>query len=148
MASVYHLITLKGTQPNFFRLAESMYLCSIQQQKANMSQDELGWLQTYHSYKTSHKRDLCDCVYLDKAMIGHLDFVSDGFKQLPITVFTCDKPEEVYKRLSIFRNILEKLKSEVLGWELYPQYGCKVICIKVNAYCTLADVVEHVCLSP
>lgn len=148
MASAHHLISLKGIQPNIFRLAESMYLCSIQQQKARMSQDAIEWVKTYQStYKTCRKGDLCDCIYLDKAMIGHLDFLSDGFKQFPVTVFTCDNPEQVLKRLSLFRNVLEKLKSEVLDWELNPQYCSKVVCIKVNMHCSLIDIVEHACPS-
>ena len=146
MASVHHLITLKSIQPNIFRLAESMYLCTIQQQKASMDQNALKWVQTYqNSHKTCPKGDLCDCVYLDKAMLGHLDFSSDGFNQFPITVFTCDKPEQVLKRLSLYRNMLEKFKSEVAGWELNPQYCCKVVCVTANVQFSLLDLVEHAC---
>lgn len=113
-----------------------------------MTQDALEWVKTYQStYKTCHKGDLCDCIYLDKAMIGHLDFSNDGFRQFPVTVFTCDSPEQVLKRLSFFRNVLEKLKLEVVGWELNPQYCSKVVCIKVNMHCSLIDVVEHACPS-
>lgn len=146
MATIHHLISSNSIHPNIFRLAEAMYLCSIKQQKATLDQNALKWVQTYESnYKTRNKGDLCDCIYLDRAMIGHLDFSCDGFKQLPITVFTGDTPDQVLKRLSLFRNVLEKLKSEVTGWELNPQYCCKVLCLKTNIQFSLVETVRHAC---
>lgn len=145
MASVHHLITSKTIQPNIFRLVESMYLSSIKTQKARMSQEEWSWIQDYENkYKTCAKGDLCDSVYLDKAMVGHLDFGNERI-QLPVTVFTCDESKQVYNRLKIFRNILEKFKSEVEGWELIPQYSCKVVCVKVKTQCSLGEIVQHAC---
>lgn len=134
-----------GSPPNFFRLAEAAYLSYVRMHKKKFSPEDLAWIQEYiQKYQTGKNKDLVDCVYLDWALLGYLDMTNGELQQLPVTVLTMDNPIEILNRLKLFRNVLEKLKSEVKDWYLNPIYSCKVLCLeKANGYLVYKDTVEH-----
>lgn len=149
LVSIWHKICLDfGTQPGLFRLFETSYLATVSKQ-SNMSKYDHQKLKTYkEKYRTRSKGDLTDCMYLEYGMIGHLVQSEKEITQYPVTVFTCDKLEQVTHRLSLFRYMLEKIVVEVDGWKIFPQYACNVYCLEFrNNNLHLVDSVSHaICL--
>lgn len=142
MASVHHIVLTYGIQPNFFRLAETAYLSTIRRYEKTLSQSDLIWLHEYREkHQTRKKGDLADCAYLDRGILGYLETENKEFRQFPVTVLTMDDPADVLNRLRLFRNVLEKLQSEVKDWRLIPVYSCKVICLEQHI--TYKETVEH-----
>lgn len=142
---IHHLVFDHGIQPNLFRLVETTYLSTIRHQEKKPSQAESEWIQTYRKkYKTRTKGDLNDCSYLDRDLLGYIEITDGELRQLPLTIFTMDAPNSVFNRLQLFRNMLEKLKTEVDDWRLSISYSCKVICIEqVSGRFMYKDTIEH-----
>ncbi len=145
MSTIHHAALTHGSPPNFFRLAETTYLTSIKRYEKKLSKEEQTWIMEYRQkYQTGSKKDLMDCAYLDKALLGYLDMTDGELKQLPVTVLTMDTPLQVLNRLKLLRNVLEKLKSEVNDWRLNPVYSCKVLCLeRIDGCLKYKDTVEH-----
>lgn len=142
MASIHHVVLSYGIQLNFFRLAEAMYLSTIRQYEKKLIQSDVAWLQEYRQkYQTRKKGDLADCIYLDRAILGNIEVENGELRQSPTIVLTMDDLTVVFNRLKLFRNVLEKLQSEVKDWRLIPLYSCKVICLDQNL--VYKETVEH-----
>lgn len=142
MASIHHAILSYSVQPNFFRLAESMYLSTIRQYEKTLPHSDVIWLQEYRQkHQTRKKGDLADCIYLDRAILGYIEVDNGELRQSPVTVLTMDDPADVLNRLKLFRNVLEKLQREVKDWRLNPVYSCKVICLEQHIM--YKETVEH-----
>ncbi|MGE4573288.1 hypothetical protein [Parachlamydia sp.] len=142
MASIHHAVLSYGVQLNFFRLAEAMYLSTIRQYEKKLTQPDVIWLQEYRQKHQTRKRgDLADCIYLDRAILGYIEVENGELRQSPITVLTMDDSTDVFNRLKLFRNVLEKLQSEVKDWRLNPVYSCKVICLEQHLL--YKETVEH-----
>ena len=91
---------------------------------------------------------MVDCIYLDKALLGNVEVINKEIQQSPVTVITLDKPDQVYKRLQMYRNELESLQSIVDGWNLNPLYSCKVMCLDFQEdHFNFKDLIQHaICL--
>jgi len=145
MAMLHRSAFSHGSPPNFFRLAETTYLSYMRKHEKELSLTDLAWVEEYmRKYQTGKKKDLADCSYLDRALLGHLEMSNGKLQQLPVTVLTMDDPVEVLNRLKLFRNVIEKLKFEVKDWHLNPIYTCKVLCLaQTNGHLEYRDIVEH-----
>ncbi|GEM_PF-6860940 len=145
MAMVHHSAFTHGSPPNFFRLAETTYLSYMRKHEKELSPTDLAWTQEYiRKYQTGKSKDLADCAYLDRVIFGHLAMADGKLQQLPVTVLTMDDPTEVFNRLKLLRNMIEKLKSEVEDWHLDPIYSCKVLCFaQINGRLLYKDTIEH-----
>lgn len=145
MASVHHYIFSYGVQLNFFRLAEAMYLSTIRKDEKKLSQSEVMWLQEYRQKHQTRKRgDIADCIYLDRAILGNIEKENGEFRQYPVNVLTMDDPTDILNRLSLFRNVLEKLQSEVDSWRLSPVYSSKIICLEQQGQSIIyKETIEH-----
>lgn len=145
MAILHHSACTHGSPPNFFRLAETTYLSYMKKHEKKLSSTELAWIKEYiRKHQTGKRKDLADCAYLDRALLGHVEITDGKLQQLPVTVLTMDDPTEVLNRLKLFRNMIEKLKSEVEDWHLNPIYSCKVLCFsQTNGQLEHKDTIEH-----
>ncbi len=103
MASIHHAVLSYGVQLNFFRLAEAMYLSTIRQYEKKLIQSDVIWLQEYRQKHQTRKRgDLADCIYLDRAILGHIEVENGELRQSPTTVLTMDDSTDVFNRLKLF----------------------------------------------
>jgi hypothetical protein len=145
MSMLHRSAFTHGSPPNFFRLAETTYLSYMKKHEKKLSPTDLAWVEEYiQKYQTGKSKDLADCAYLDRALLGHVEMADGKLQQLPVTVLTMDNPAEVLNRLKLLRNMLEKLKSEVEDWHLNPIYSCKVLCLaQTNGRLEYKDTVEH-----
>ena len=145
MAIILHSAFKHGSPPNFFRLAETAYLSYMRQHEKKLNSSDLKWVQEYRrEYQTGNKKDLTDCIYLDRALLGYLELTDGEIRQLPVTVLTMDRPIVVLNRLKLLRNMLEKLKDEVEGWSLNPIDSCKVLCLEqINGNLVYKDTIHH-----
>ncbi len=145
MAILHQSAHIGGVPPNLFRLVEAAYVSYVKKHKKELNSAELAWAQEYlENYQTGKNKDLSDCIYLDRALLGYLEIAGGKLQQQPVTVLTMDDPVEVFNRLKLFRYMIEKLRSEVEDWRLDPIYSCKVLCLaETDERLVYKDTVQH-----